>query len=459
MAGRSENKGNERVVHLQDRDYAMFRDIFEFYYIDYHTARLRYFYHLESERSARSSFNQRMATLRDAGYISPVPFFSDRRKHIRGHSDYAYTLTAKGFQMLHAYWDIEPEWDPSLKNRSALFVIHHLNTYYFACLFRRQLEEGVLADYVGEQSGRFQEPNKEQIKKDFLKPDAILFWKYGRHVLPWLVEYERSSRQSKAVVNKKLQSHSDYAKKGLYLQHLIMKENDVTNPPVFLIYCEDVMVANFRLNRIAEEQFSFYDSKTAFGYSEILFGLQQEVEANPESAVFFRPSSERVSFDHVNFVQVFANEAMSRKISGLPADLAYQWIPTYLSTRMDLHLDGIINLSKGSFQASFLVRYYGHDKAHGEIIRELDHLQAMVAQDKLRAHPQLVRSFEAGNRPSLMVLVDTAEQEQQLLQLVAAREFEDGLSAVIISRRELIADDPYGANWLRHGQSERGLPI
>lgn len=446
------------TIRLVDRDYEILQDIYEFYYMDFHAARLRYWKDSDHKHS-RTLFNKRMLQLVREELVAPVPFFSFRRKGNMGSSDYAYTLTNKGVRLLSDLMDTDIEWDTTRKDRKNIYIQHHVNVLYYVLLYDRLIESEELEAYYGEQSSRFQQQNKDNILKDYIKPDAMMFFRLSSYALPWIIEYERNSRASRQTILTKLGNHSQYAMSGGYQNHPIMKEFDHTLKPVFLLYCEDLKVLQRRVQLINLNKISFHDSKLN-GYSEILFAVQDEVEQDPYGAVYYRPPLlEKVTLSHVNNVQLLAKSFSDARIDSFPDSITYSWYAAHLASRQNTSLDGIVWMRNDNSDGAFIIRYYEDGTDAAVISKELNQLVINQEEKKWEQYPIINRCLK-GNVPTLLLIVDTPVQEEQLInQLVQLNMKERFNWNCRVSRFELVTADPYGDHWRAVDESDRIRPL
>jgi len=439
--------GLGKTVRLMEHDYAMLHDIYEFYYIDFNSARLRYWSHIKAEEvSKRRMFNRRMRQLVEEELIAPVPFFSDRRSTIRGNSNFAYTLTKKGVQVLTDVLQTDIDWDITRKDRKSIFIQHHVNVLFFTSLYADMEKSGGLEAYYGEQSSRFQLENQSDILKDFIKPDATMFFNVENHIVPWVIEYERNSRASKTTILSKLVNHSKYALREYYKQHDIMKEHDVSMLPILLFYCENIKVAWRRLQLISSNNIRFFENGK--GYLEILFAEEELVEKDPNGLVYIRSSTEMVSLNHINRLQLLVQSFMAARVSGFPAHMVYKWSPAHESSRGKIFLDGIVEMSTENRTGICAIRYFTEITTDETMRQILMDLAAAAGDRKWKQHPIIKRSSD-GNPPILLCIVDTADQEHRLQRIISQMQLPDQLGwKCYISRHEQVKENPYGDHWL-----------
>ncbi len=425
-----------KAVNLRPRDYNMLRDVYEFYFLDHHTALKRYFADYAQAMTAKASFNRRMKLMVDEELIAPTPFFSDRRRNDRGGANYAYTLTKRGVLLLSDFFETELDWDTSRKDRKNPYIQHHLNVLYFAYLYSKWIDSGYIVDYFGEQSSRYQRLNAENVLKDFVKPDSTLLFREEQETIPWLVEYERNSRASKSTILTKLQNYATYFTSAYYLEHPVLTEHDVTTPPVLLLYCEDSKVASRRLEIISQSKLRFYSSKDALGAGDILIGRQQEIEADPYGAVYVRFTGERVTITQINAVQQIMKAFIRQSL---------RHVPSFLSAHTKVFLDGIV---RG--EGSAAVRYYPASADEHAIDVELKTFAERVVSDGWKSHPVL--RGEAAVK--YLFIAETPEQETWLFRKVLQLRAAHGIDAYV-SRRELLKANPLSAQWLRNESGQR----
>lgn len=425
-----------KSVHLGPRDYKMLRDIYEFYYLEFHTARKYHFKDYEKEETARASYNRRMRLLAEEELVAPASFFSVRRKADRGGAEYAYTLTKKGVQLLSDYMETELEWDTSRKDRKSIYIQHHVNVLYFCYLYSEWIMSGEILDYYGEQSARYQRLSPDGILKDFVKPDSVILFSKDKEVVPWIIEYERNSRASKSTILSKLQNYAKFFTAGYYQEHHVFSEHDTNSPAVFVLYCENINVANRRMEIMNQAQLTFYDRNQHAGAAEILVGMQEEVESNPYGNVYLRLNGERVSVSQINKVQ-----ALLKKLAGNKM----HYLPNYNSTQFGVYIDGILLAD----EANMFIRFFPETASSAQMEGELDKLSELVASGKWAKHS----AFRNGKPAQYVFVAETAEQEERLfrklLQLKTERNF-----AAIVNRYETCIADP-SRGWLSNASGQR----
>lgn len=448
--------GRSKPVRLFERDFNFMRDIYEFYYHDFYAARNLYYYASSNIHSARNMFNQRANKLVEQDLLAKVPYFSERRKSDRGGANYAYTLTTKGLNTLADRLGVELNWDVKRKERKSLYIQHHLNILYYVSLYRPSIESGKIEEYYGEQSSRFQMPNSEGHLKDFIKPDASIMWKENDRIVPWFIEYERDSRASRSTINKKLKQYDDYGRRGLYTQHSILQEHDHVLRPILLLYCQEEKVAKRRLNEIYKNQMQFYDYEREFGFGDLIIAIQNEVEENPYGTVYRRYNGERVSIPHINHVQMLSESFTSNRIEAFPDNLKYKWIPSYASY-VGQSLDGMVSITGGqnSSTAAYLIKYFDDSVPFDQAYREIS---SLVDNDKLTKHRILSKAYQSGNKPVLLLIAGSVDQEDQLLKIQSSLQNREYIQHVFVSRSDLIADNPYLDNWRHVDFQERRHP-
>ena len=448
--------GRLSSINLKQRDYEIFRDIYEFYYMDYYTARKKYFSHL-SDNSARQNINKRFRNIAKAGYLYPIAYYSERRKNDLGGADLAYTLTEKGKQLLEEYLNVELTWDSNRKYRKPLFITHHLNILYFTSLYKSKNDYKV--QFVGEASGKFQVLGKDKFMKDFIKPDAILFFEYQDYILPWNIEYERHSRQSNKKLLTKFTNHANYAEKGMYKQHEIMSDFDVNVPPIFFIYTDNDLAYKRRLNILKENKLNFYNLQNNYYYSDIIWGFKDEVEEDPEKRVFKRFSGEELTFEQVNLVQIIAQRFIEHKLSILPSDFRYRYFPSYLILDLKTKLDGVINIAANSKEASYLFKYFPEHYDWQEINDEIEKW-LQISNDLGFSKQKLLKESLQHNKVNILLIVDNHEQENELLKLISTKELGKEIANIYVTQKDLIINnEPYSEIWKRHGLNERSIPL
>ncbi|MGN7457441.1 replication-relaxation family protein [Paenibacillus pasadenensis] len=444
----------------------MLQDIYEFYYIDYHAAKHRYFPIGKVPESSRSSYNRRMRRLAEKGLIAQVLFQSVRRKGKLGSSDSAYTLTKDGLKMLEDVYERELEWDTSRKDRKNIYVQHHVGVLYYVMLYKDLMDEHKdgqkLEAYYGEQSSRYQRMGTDNFLKDHIKPDATLFIALRGATIPWLIEYERESNASKTTILSKLSNYVDYAKNASYRRHDIMLQHDHVLDPVLVFYCDSEKVAERRRQLIRESKLNFYSTKDKQGMGDILFALRADVENDPYGTVYQRWLGERVSLEQINTVQLLSQRLKESRFAELEARAGattYMWYPASVASHVGLQLDGIIGFQTEKTQAAHMVRYFPstHDTSSmSSSLQGLLHYKESVAD---KSPNQILDRFKQ-NSPGLLLIVDRPEQEEELLRLLDQFRFEERTGwNCFVSRVELVLEQPFESNWLIPDSAGRHVPL
>jgi len=424
-----------KTTKLLQRDYQMMRDMYEFYYLDFNTARIRYMKNYQDERTMRSAFNRRMRQLVDQNLVTQVPFFSERRTGISGGSNYAYMLTRSGLDLLSDWLEREVETDR--RERGSMFIMHHLNVLYYCYLYSNLMDDGIIFDYFGEASSRYQRMNEKSVMKDFVKPDATILYKYDKDLIPWFIEHERNSRASKSTVLSKLANYSAYALNGYYKDHPVLTEHDAEQSPILLIYCENERVLERRIQLIAQSSLRYFDVQTGNGFAEMLFTVQANIEREPYESYYLRLNAERVSLQTINQVQRLL--IAFRSAGALT-------IPSHYAARYDVKLDGIA--LKGDHAG--ILRYYPEHVPIETMRTEISHLCEVIESGEWSKHPNLKKAKHS----DLMFVTETIEQEEQL-RAYTAQIYAEKRILIHVTRHELVCRSVYGPHWYSNQSNTR----